>query len=82
MFDVVALSGTTEDRVIENVDHLHEHVTDPVIMKDGHNAAPTLPGFSSEMRAASIDTYRYPDGGFRTTDRAARAVSGRMEIHR
>ncbi|MCZ9344507.1 fuconate dehydratase, partial [Streptomyces sp. TRM76130] len=25
MFDYVALSGTTEDRVVEYVDHLHDH---------------------------------------------------------
>ena len=30
MFDYVAVSGSTEDRVIEYVDHLHEHFVDPV----------------------------------------------------
>ena len=29
MFDYVALSGTTEKRVIEYVDHLHEHFKHP-----------------------------------------------------
>ena len=32
MFDFVAVSGTTEGRWIEYVDHLHEHFTDPVVV--------------------------------------------------
>ena len=44
MFDYVAVSGTTEDRVIEYVDHLHEHFVDPVRDPDGHYLAPTAPG--------------------------------------
>ena len=30
MFDFVAVSATMTDRVLEYVDHLHEHFTDPV----------------------------------------------------
>ncbi|MFI8949810.1 enolase C-terminal domain-like protein [Streptomyces sp. NPDC053750] len=71
MFDFVALTGTTEDRVIEYVDHLHEHFKDPVILRDGHYAAPTAPGFSSQMHATSIAAYRYPDGTFWAADLAA-----------
>ncbi|OSC54027.1 fuconate dehydratase, partial [Streptomyces sp. 4F] len=71
MFDFVALSGTTEDRMIEYVDHLHEHFEDPVVMANGHYTAPTAPGFSSRMHAASIAAYRYPDGDFWAADRAA-----------
>ncbi|KUJ63981.1 fuconate dehydratase [Streptomyces albus subsp. albus] len=70
MFDFVALSGTTEDRVIEYVDHLHEHFEDPVVISDGHYTAPTLPGFSSRMHAGSIADYRYPDGAFWAADLA------------
>ncbi|HZD99201.1 MAG TPA: enolase C-terminal domain-like protein, partial [Micromonosporaceae bacterium] len=44
MFDYVALSGTTEDRVIEYIDHLHEHFTDPVVIRGGRYAAPLKPG--------------------------------------
>ncbi|WP_030664202.1 enolase C-terminal domain-like protein [Streptomyces rimosus] len=76
MFDFVALSGTTEDRVIEYVDHLHEHFEDPVHVVGGHYAAPTAPGFSAAMRSESIATYRYPDGAFWAADAAPqRAVS-------
>ncbi len=33
MFDYVAVSGTTDGRWIEYVDHLHEHFTDPVVVE-------------------------------------------------
>ena len=82
MFDFVALSGTTENRVIEYVDHLHEHFVDPVTIADGHYTAPTLPGFSSEMHAGSLDTYRYPDGGFWAADLAAQASDQQRETNR
>ncbi|MFF5010216.1 enolase C-terminal domain-like protein [Streptomyces phaeochromogenes] len=62
MFDYVAVSGTTENRVIEYVDHLHEHFTDPVRIRDGHYLAPSGPGISAELHPASISAHRYPDG--------------------
>ncbi|KAA2252263.1 fuconate dehydratase [Solihabitans fulvus] len=62
MFDYVAVSGTTENRVIEYVDHLHEHFTDPVRVRDGHYLAPTAPGISAELHPASIAAHRFPDG--------------------
>jgi L-fuconate dehydratase len=69
MFDYVALSGTTEDRVIEYVDHLHDHFLDPVVIREGHYTAPTAPGFSAAMRPESIARYSFPDGAFWTADR-------------
>jgi L-fuconate dehydratase len=62
MFDYVAVSGTTEDRVIEYVDHLHEHFTDPVRIRAGHYLAPAAPGIGAELHPASIAAHRYPDG--------------------
>jgi L-fuconate dehydratase len=76
MFDYVGLSGTTEDRVIEFVDHLHEHFLAPTVVRDGHYWAPTAPGFSAEMRPASIAAYTYPTGSFWAVDLAARAAQG------
>lgn len=75
MFDYVALSGTTEDRVIEYVDHLHGHFENPVVMRRGHYAAPLAPGFSAEMRAASIEEYTYPDGAFWAADLITRETA-------
>jgi L-fuconate dehydratase len=62
MFDYVAVSGVCEDRVIEYVDHLHEHFVDPASVVDGHYVTPRSPGFSAQMRAESIAEYEYPDG--------------------
>ncbi|MEV7089960.1 enolase C-terminal domain-like protein [Streptomyces sp. NPDC093085] len=62
MFDYVAVSGTTEGRVIEYVDHLHEHFADPVVIVSGRYAAPGAPGFSARMLPESIAAHRYPDG--------------------
>jgi L-fuconate dehydratase len=76
MFDYVALSGTTEDRVIEYVDHLHDHFLDPVVIRDGHYTAPTAPGFSAAMRPASIARYTYPGGTFWAADSGRRRPKG------
>ncbi len=62
MFDYVAVSGSTQDRVIEYVDHLHEHFTDPVVIRDGNYLAPEGPGIGARMLAGSIADYAYPDG--------------------
>ncbi|MER6528606.1 enolase C-terminal domain-like protein [Streptomyces sp. NPDC001508] len=76
MFDYVALSGTAEDRVIEFVDHLHQHFLDPATIDGGHYRAPSAPGFSATMRQSSIDIYRYPDGEFWKADLSANHLKG------
>jgi L-fuconate dehydratase len=62
MFDFVALSGSTDDRYIEYVDHLHEHFEAPVRIRRGRYLAPEEPGAGARMRAASIEKFSYPDG--------------------
>jgi L-fuconate dehydratase len=62
MFDYVAVSGTTEGRVIEYVDHLHEHFAIPAMVVDGHYRAPLAPGSGAEMLSASIESYRHSAG--------------------
>jgi L-fuconate dehydratase len=62
MFDFVAVSGATDGRVIEYVDHLHEHFVDPVVVHGGRYQAPTAPGFSAELTPETLRRYRYPDG--------------------
>ncbi|WP_042405488.1 enolase C-terminal domain-like protein [Streptacidiphilus carbonis] len=62
MFDYVAVSGSTTDRVIEYVDHLHEHFTDPARVEGGHYLAPTAPGISAEMHPRSLADHAYPEG--------------------
>ena len=62
MFDYVAVSGSLDDRVIEYVDHLHEHFLDPVRMRAGRYVAPEAPGFSAQMDRDTLDRFRFPDG--------------------
>ena len=62
MFDFVAVSGSLDDRVIEYVDHLHEHFVDPVRLRDARYLAPERPGFSAEIAPETLSRYRYPDG--------------------
>jgi L-fuconate dehydratase len=62
MFDYVAVSGTLEDRVIEYVDHLHEHFIDPVVIRGGRYRTPTMPGFSAEMWPAALEAHLFPGG--------------------
>jgi L-fuconate dehydratase len=70
MFDYVAVSGSLQDRVIEYVDHLHDHFLDPVVIKDGRYAAPTAPGFSAQMREASLAAHLFPTGPVWATERS------------
>ena len=62
MFDYVAVSGTMAGRRIEWVDHLHEHFTAPAVVSGGRYQAPTAPGASTQMHAASLAEYAYPEG--------------------
>jgi L-fuconate dehydratase len=59
MIDYVAISGTREGRVIEYVDHLHEHFEDPCVIRHAAYMPPTAPGFSIAMKPASIQQYRH-----------------------
>jgi L-fuconate dehydratase len=62
MFDFVAVSGTLENRVIEFVDHLHEHFADPVVIERGRYRPPRAPGYGTAILESSRHTYRYPSG--------------------
>ncbi len=61
-FDYIAVSGRLDGRMIEYVDHLHEHFVDPVVVRDGRYRLPTMPGYSAEMRPDSLATYTFPNG--------------------
>ena len=62
MFDYLCVSTTMKDRVIEFVDHLHEHFVDPVRMRRGHYLAPENPGYSIAVFPSTITKYSFPDG--------------------
>jgi L-fuconate dehydratase len=57
MIDYLSISGTDEGRVAEYVDHLHEHFVTPCIVENGRYMPPAAPGFSIEMKPASIRAY-------------------------
>jgi L-fuconate dehydratase len=62
MFDFVAVSGDKNGRMIEFVDHLHEHFVTPVDVHGGSYWAPSAPGAGSEMLSRTLADYSYPDG--------------------
>lgn len=62
IWDYIACSASTENRVLEYVDHLHEHFIDPVKMRGGRYLAPVAPGYSITMRPQSLLDYRFPEG--------------------
>ena len=62
MFDYVALTGTTDGRMIEWIDHLHEHFVDPAIINAGRYQAPTAPGASTRLRSDSLAEFSFPAG--------------------
>ena len=62
LFDYMCVSASLEDRVLEYVDHLHEHFEHPVVIKNGRYMPPTAPGYSITMKAASLRDYAFPNG--------------------
>jgi L-fuconate dehydratase len=64
MWDLVAVTGQHPRRVIEYVDHLHEHFLEPVAISKGHYMPPVLPGAGAHMHQSSIDTYVFPSGDY------------------
>ena len=54
MIDYLVVSQSKEGRVIEYVDHLHEHFVDPCVIRDAAYMPPQRPGFSIEMKPESI----------------------------
>jgi L-fuconate dehydratase len=64
IFDYVCVSASLENRMIEYVDHLHEHFLAPVVISGGAYQVPTQPGYSIEIFPDTMSQYRYPDGEY------------------
>lgn len=64
IFDYIALTGTTENRITEYVDHLHEHFADPCIVENARYILPSQPGYSAEILSGSVAEFRFPDGTY------------------
>jgi L-fuconate dehydratase len=61
-FDFLSVSASLEDRVIEFVDHLHEHFLTPVHIRNGRYLLPTEPGYSIQIKKESLIRFAYPTG--------------------
>ena len=70
IFDYICVSASLENRVVEYVDHLHEHFVDPVVVRGGRYQVPTAPGYSITMKPESLAMYAYPDGPAWSTRRS------------
>jgi L-fuconate dehydratase len=75
IFDFLRVSCTMEDRVIEYVDHLHEHFLDPVHIVRGRYQVPQAPGYSIEIKPESLERYSYPGGAVWTEDISLAAIN-------
>jgi L-fuconate dehydratase len=62
IFDYLRTGRSLDGRMIEYIDHLHEHFTDPVTVAGGRYRLPTAPGYSVEMKPESVRAYTFPDG--------------------
>ena len=58
MIDYVAVSGTKAGRVIEYVDHLHEHFVTPCVIRQAAYLPPEASGFSIEMKPETLEHFR------------------------
>ena len=59
LIDFICVSGSLDNRVLEYVDHLHEHFLDPVVMRGGCYVPPRSAGYSIEMHPASLAKYEF-----------------------
>lgn len=59
MIDYACIAGTHEGRVVEYVDHLHEHFVEPCVVRGAVYMPPSAPGFSIEIKPESRATYRF-----------------------
>jgi L-fuconate dehydratase len=62
IFDFLSVSTSLDNRVIEFVDHLHEHFLTPVHIRNGRYQLPTAPGYSIQIREESLTRFSYPTG--------------------
>ena len=62
LFDYIAVSASLQDRILEYVDHLHEHFLDPVRIERARYRVPKAPGYSIAMKPESLDAFEFPNG--------------------
>src|SRR5215212_7696771 len=68
IFDYICVGASLENRILEYVDHLHEHFVDPVEIQGGRYVAPQAPGYSAEMKPESLNEFEFPSGSAWATE--------------
>jgi len=81
MFDYLRVSTSMKDRVIEYVDHLHEHFLDPVMIRKGRYMPPRKPGYSIEIYPESLARFTFPGGAAWTSEVESEHVDQRAEVN-
>jgi L-fuconate dehydratase len=66
-FDFIYASATREDRIVEYVEHLHEHFLTPVVIRRGRYMLPETPGYSIQVKPESLAEYAFPEGAYWST---------------
>ncbi len=64
IIDYVCISANLNNRVLEHIDHLHEHFKYPSIVKNGSYMVPSNYGYSATMKNSSIKKFEYPNGEY------------------
>ena len=62
IFDYIAVGASLKDRIVEYVDHLHEHFVHPVVLRGRRYMPPAAPGYSTTMKPESLAAYEFPSG--------------------
>jgi L-fuconate dehydratase len=65
-FDYIWAAATLQDRVVEFVDHLHEHFLVPTRIERGRYMLPEAAGYSIEIHKESLAEYSFPFGTYWT----------------
>ena len=61
-FNAVSVAADPSRLALEYVDHLHEHMAQPVEVTAGRYRLPTQPGAGTAFRPATADSFAYPEG--------------------
>lgn len=59
MIDYLCIAASKDGRVIEYVDHLHEHFIDPCVIRGAAYMPPARPGYSIEMKPESLAAHEF-----------------------
>jgi len=81
ILDYINLSGTTEGKVTEYIDHLQEHFVHDLVVKRGKYIAPKDAGFGMEIKDESLAEYEYPFGRYWTKEYPNHFYKSKNGVH-